>query len=143
MSIFPQNFGQALITPNGPGSSELPLAKEYAWDFTNNQFLLIDGKSVFVTGRDAVKIWAWKALQTPKGVYKAYSLNFGNELESLINQSLSKAAMSSEVERYLKESLLVNPYITGISNITLSVEGSKTSVSFTASTIYGEVTVVV
>ncbi|AFM40341.1 Protein of unknown function (DUF2634) [Desulfosporosinus acidiphilus SJ4] len=140
MSIFPQNFEQALITSNGLGSSELPLAKEYGWDFTNNTFLLIDGKSVLVTGRDAVKIWAWKALQTPKGVYKAYSLNFGNELESLMNQSLSNAAMSSEVERYLKEALLVNPYITGISNITLSIDGSKTSVDFTAETIYGEVT---
>lgn len=141
MSIFPQNFGQALLAPNGSSASVLPLAREYAWDFTKNTFLLVDGKNVFVTGREAVKIWVWKALQTPKGVYKAYSSNFGNELETLINQSLSSAALSSEIERYLKESLLVNPYITGISNVTLSVDGSKTSVDFTAATIYGEVTI--
>jgi len=45
------------------------------------------------------------------------------------------------LERYLKESLLINPYITGISNTYISVEGSKTDVSFIATTIYGEVVI--
>lgn len=138
MSIFPQDIGQAVLSSASSNTSTLPLAKEYAWDFVNNNFLLVDGKNVVVTGAAAVKVWAWKALQTPKNVYKAYS-SFGNDLESLIAAGFSPAALSSEVERYLKESLLVNPYITGISNIDLSIDGSKASVSFIAATIYGEV----
>ena len=72
-------------------------------------------------------------------LYKAYSQSFGNGLETLISQGLSDAALKSEIERYLKESLMVNPYITGISDISIIVEGSKTDVSFTTTTIYGEV----
>jgi len=139
MSIFPSesisNFIQSTVTD----STVLPLAKEYAWDFINDDFILVDGKNVIVTGKDAVKVWIWKALQTQKNVYKAYSQSFGNGLETLISQGLSDAALKSEIERYLKESLLVNPYITGISDISIIVEGSKTDVSFTTTTIYGEV----
>ena len=122
-------------------STELPLAKEYAWDFDLNDFSLVDGKNVIVTGKEAVKVWIWKALHTPKNRYQAYSGKYGNELESLINQGLSSGALRSELERYLKESLLVNAYITGIKNIDISMDGSKTSISFTATTVYGDVIV--
>ena len=138
MSIFPQNFGQALITPIGSITTALPLAKEYAWDYVINDFLLVDGKNVIVTGREAVKVWIWKALKTAKDRYKAYA-SFGNELESLISAGLSIAALKSELERYLKESLLINAYITGISDISIVIDGSKSDVSFTAATIYGDV----
>ncbi|KLU64010.1 hypothetical protein DEAC_c40040 [Desulfosporosinus acididurans] len=138
MSIFPDNIGQAVLSSSST-TTTLPLAKEYAWDYINNDFLLVDGKNVVVTGQDAVKVWIWKALQTPKNRYKAYSGSFGNDLESLIATGFSPAALSSEVERYLKESLLINPYITGIADISLSTDGSKANVSFTATTIYGEV----
>ena len=143
MSIFPtetinvSDIIQATVTT----STELPLAKEYAWDFENNDFRLVDGKNVIVTGKEAVKVWIWKALHTPKNRYKAYTEKYGNELESPINQGLSTGALRSELERYLKESLLLNPCITGIKTIDISIDGSKTDVSFTAATIYGDVVV--
>lgn len=144
MSIFPSeiiNVSELIQTTVTTSSSTLPLAKEYAWDFDANDFLLVDGKNVIVTGKEAVKVWIWKVLHTPKNRYQAYSASYGNELETLINQGLSTGALRSEMERYLKVSLLVNAYITGISNIVISVDGSKTDVSFTAITIYGEVSV--
>ena len=62
------------------------MTKEYAWDFVEaDDFLFTNGRNTVVTGVEAVKVWAWKALQTPKGRYKAYSWNFGNELEALID----------------------------------------------------------
>jgi len=143
MSIFPaetviiSNIIQDTVT----ASTVLPLAKEYAWDFTNNTFLLISGKNVIVTGKEAVKVWIWKSLQTQKNRYKVYSGSFGNEIEILINKGLSSEALKSELERYLKESLLINAYITGIKNIDISIDGSKTFVNFTATTIYGEVNI--
>jgi len=141
MSIFPSETVtiSSLIQATVTASAVLPFAKEYAWDFANNDFLLIDGKNVIVTGKEAVKVWIWKALQTPKNRYKAYTENFGNELESLIAQGLSNEALKSELERYLKESLLINSYMTGIKDISISIEGSKVNVSFIAETIYGDV----
>jgi len=141
MIIFPSetitisNLIQATVT----ASIELPLAKEYAWDFDNNDFLLVDGKNVIKTGKEAVKVWIWKSLQTQKSRYRAYTKSFGNELESLIAQGLSSGALKAELERYLKESLLINSYVTGIKNIDIGVDGSKTSVTFTATTTYGDV----
>jgi len=143
MSIFPLET----ITVSGAIAStvttltELPLAKEYAWDFENNDFLLVDGKNVFVTGKEAVKVWIWNVLQVPLGRYKAYTSDYGHQFETLINYNLSKSALTSEAERFLKEALLINPYITGIKNIEVSIDGSKADVSFTADTLYGEVIV--
>ena len=143
MSIFPSEVIKVseLIQSTVTTATELPLAKEYAWDFSKNDFLLYSGKNGLVTGKEAVKVWIWKALQTKKNRYRAYTENYGNELESLINQGFSTGALRSELERYLKESLLVNAYITGVENIDISIDGSKTEVSFTAITVYGEVSV--
>ena len=141
MSIFPSETinVSSLIQATVTASNILPLAKEYAWDFGTNDFWLVDGKNVIVTSKEAVKVWIWKVLHTPKNRYKAYTGKYGNELETLINQGLSTGALRSELERYLKESLLINSYITGIRNIDISIDGSKTDVSFTATTVYGEV----
>jgi len=141
MSIFPsENVTiSTLIQATVTASTELPLAKEYAWDYDLNDFLLVDGKNVIVTGKEAVKVWIWKALHTPKNRYRAYTKTYGNELETLVNSGLSTGALRSELERYLKESLLINAYITGIKSIEISIDGSKTDVSFTATTVYGDV----
>jgi hypothetical protein len=141
MSIFPAETINVsdLIQSTIAIPTDLPLAKEYAWDYVANDFLLVDGKNVIVTGKDAVKVWIWKALHTPRYRYLAYTWNYGNELEDLIAQGLSSEALKSELERYLKESLLINPYITGISNIGISIEGSLANVNFTTTTVYGEV----
>ena len=143
MSIFPSetiNISD-LIQTTVTTSADLPLAKEYAWDFKENDFLLVDGKNVIITGNEAVKIWIWKVMQTKKNRFKAYSDSYGNELESLINLGLSTGALRSELERYLKETLLVNAYVIGISNIVLNMDGSMMSINFTATTVYGEVSV--
>lgn len=145
MSIFPSeiiNVNDLIQETVATSSSELPLAKEYAWDFDNNDFLLVDGKNIIVSGKEAVKVWIWKVLQTAKNRYKAYTSNFGNELENLIAQGLSNAALRSETERYLKETILVNSYINGISDINLSFDDSMMNVEFTATTVYGEVTII-
>lgn len=143
MSIFPSETitVSSAIASTLAKSTTLALAKEYAWNYDTDDFLLVDGKNVIVTGKAAVKVWIWKALKTPKNTYSAYSTTYGNELESLINGGLSSGALLSELERYLKESLLINSYITGISDISISVDGSKSAVSFTAATIYGEVSI--
>ncbi|WP_407308536.1 DUF2634 domain-containing protein [Desulfosporosinus sp. SB140] len=140
MSIFPTETINVsdLIQATVIASADLPLAKEYAWDFDRNDFLLVNGKNVIVMGKEAVKVWIWKALHTPKNRYRAYSSSYGNELGSLIGQGLSVSALRSELERYLKESLLINTYITGVKNIDISIDGSKMDVGFTVTTTYGE-----
>ena len=120
-------------------SDELPVIKEYAWDFDNNDFLLKDGRFQIVEGNEAIKIWIWKALHSQRYRYPAYSWDYGHELEELIGQGLSEEAAKSESERYINEALLVNEYITNVSITDISIDGSKISINFTVTTIYGEV----
>ena len=97
MSIFPSEtvtIGK-LIKSTETFPTQLPLAKENAWDFSKNDFLLNSGKNVIVTDKEAVKVWMWKVLHTKKKRYKAYTSKYGNELESL----------------------LVNAYVTGVKDI--------------------------
>lgn len=120
-------------------TSDLKVPQEYAWDFDNNEFVLVDGKFKVVTGLEAVKIWAWKALHTQRFRYLAYSWDFGHELETLIGSSLSRDAIESECRRFITEALSVNSYIESVSNIDVVFDGANINATFTIVTPYGEV----
>ena len=139
MSIFPQISVNTDTLIQSTQQTTLPLYKEYAWDYNNNDFLLKDGKFQIVTGLEAIKVWIWKALQIQRYGYLSYSWNYGNELEKLVGQNLSANVMQSEVQRYIEESLCINPYIQGITNISITQDGSKLNIIFTTITLYGEV----
>lgn len=136
--IFPDVAQQTVSTAAVLSTSALTLAKEYAFDFEKNDFLLVDGKNKIVSGMEAVKVWIFKALQTERYRYLAYSWNYGNELEDLIGQGFSNEVLESEIERCIKEALLINPYITSITNFSV-INGSELKATFTVNTIYGEV----
>lgn len=140
MSIFPEDTGHAVLTPSGSSDSALPLAKEYAWDYDNNDFLLIDGKHVIVTGKEAVKVWIWHVFQTERYKYLAYSWNYGHEFFDILGKGLSRGGVISEIERGVKEALLINPYISDVKDIDITLEDTV-QVQATVNTVYGEVTV--
>jgi hypothetical protein len=119
-------------------STAATIPQEYDWDFTANEFKLMNGKTTIATGIDALKIWILKALATQRYIYPAYTWNYGQEFDDLIGQNPSKAVMQSETERSLKETLLVNPHITGVKDVSITIDGSKLSVDFTAVTDQGE-----
>lgn len=140
-SLFPFIDIDAEATDAENSTNELPICKEYAWDFDNNDFLLKDGKFQTVEGNEAIKIWIWKALHTQRYRYPAYYWDYGHELEELIDQGLSDEAIKSEAERYINEALSLNKYITDVSVTNISIDGSKVNVDFTVTTIYGEVSI--
>lgn len=143
MSIFPDFFNEnveIIIKPNRTTlSEELPIPKEYAWDFEKNEFILEIGSNKILTGAEAIKVWIYKTLNTSRYKYGAYSWDYGHELEELINLGLSKEALFCEVERYLNECLKVNPYIKAINSIDLKLDGSKLGINFLVDTLYSEV----
>ena len=135
-SIFP------IISPpadQGGQSRNLPLCKEVAWDFENDVPIFRGGEPVVVTEKEALKVWIWRALRTQRFRYEIYTWAYGSEFESLLGQAYSDSVKTAEAPRYLRECLLVNPYITSVKNIAVSFENAKLTVSGTAVTIYGEV----
>lgn len=136
MSIFP------MIQPAAGETGEaqtLPLAREVAWDYENNIPIYRRGEPVIVTGKDAVRVWIWNAIHTERYRYEIYSWAYGSEFHSLVGQAYTPNLKTAEAPRYLRECLLINPYITAVNNITVEFAGDRLTVGGTAVTAFGEV----
>ncbi|KNF07176.1 protein of unknown function DUF2634 [Gottschalkia purinilytica] len=140
MSIFPFIEPPTEIVTK---SQELPLFREYAWDFEKNIPLISDGKLKELEGNEALKVWIYKTLKTERYRYLGYSWDYGHELDNIIGSTFSKKAQESEAKRYIQEALSINPYIKGVSDIVVKFEEDKLYIELTIQTIYGEVDIVV
>lgn len=117
---------------------ELPLCRECAWDFENDSPVYVNGAPKIVAGAEAVKVWAWNALQTQRGNQEIYSWDYGSEIPSLIGQAFSDELKKAEAARYLRECLLVNPYITDADLISITFQDGRLVLQCRLETIYGE-----
>lgn len=111
----------------------LYIPREYGIDFETGQ---LSGK--IVEGYDALLVWVWLALQTPRYRYYIYSENYGQEYEDLIGKSYSTELTDSELERMTEECLTENPYITGIENFSCVKIEEKVIVTFSLITELGD-----
>ena len=76
-------------------------------------------------------------------MYDIYTWDHGLGIRSeLIGKPYTASVQQSEAVRYVKEALMVNPYITEVSAVEVSCAGSKLTVSCKINTVYGEVSVV-
>jgi len=118
-------------------SDDLPVFIEYGFDFQNECFIFENGKHKIITENDALKVWIWKTLQTERWRYRAYDNAYGIELEQFIGAYTNNTDSSTEIERYIQEALLINPYIKSIDNILATIDGDKLSYEITLTTTYG------
>ncbi len=75
-------------------------------------------------------------MHTERFRYLAYSNVYGNEIEILIGKVNTKI-LNVEMKRFIIEAIMVNPYITELSEFKFGVYGSYFNVEFLATTIYG------
>lgn len=111
----------------------LYIPKEYGINFETGQ---LSGK--IVEGYEALLVWTWLALKTPRYRYYIYSEDYGQEYEDLIGKSYSTELTDSELERMTEECLTENPYITGIENFSCEKNEEKVTVSFSLITELGD-----
>ena len=109
------------------------LPRERGIDFETGQ---LNGK--IVEGVDAVLVWAWMALHTPRFRHYVYSWDYGQEFDTLIGKGYPDAYIKAELQRMVEECLTVNPYIEGIDNFGYKKEGDKVTISFRILTDFGE-----
>jgi len=119
--------------------AELPIFRELAFDFDTKQLKTRGGQYYYVDKNEAIKVWIYKALFASRYTYLAYSTNYGNEIYTLIGRYLEKKLLYSELKRMLEEALLVNPYITSLTDFDITQEGAKVVCNFSVNTIYGSV----
>ena len=85
IDIFPMIQPEAIATDD-----EMPLYREVKWNYEKNTPIWENGNPIFVEGKEAVAVWIYKALSTPRFRYEIYSWNFGCETESLIGQDCTE-----------------------------------------------------
>ena len=137
MSLFPTVQPEVSVT-----MERLPLAREVAWNFVRDLPIIRRGEPVFCEGAEAVAVWAFNALSTVRYRHEIYSWDYGCELESLIGQSYSADTKKAEAIRYVREALLISPYISEVNDVRVEFDGVGTlTVSCRIRTIYGELTV--
>lgn len=141
MSIFPFIDASGIVEDTGSGN--LPMFREYAYDFNKNELLLDkNGCTYLVEGNAALRIWIFKALTTARFRYTAYSTAFGEEYEDqLIGHSLDGEVVRLEMERFIIEALMVNPYIKRLDNFEFSNTVWGLHVTFDCTSIYGKETI--
>lgn len=136
MSVLP------LITAKYTGAAQgLEMFRETAWDFDAGVPIWRNGSPVELTGKEALKTWIWKALMTVRFRHKIHTRDYGSEVETLIGKPFTQDVKTAEAPRYVREALLVNPYIRSVTNITTTFDDGELTIEATVNTIYGEVTV--
>ena len=134
MNLFPIIQPQ-IAEKNGASG----LYVETAWDYEQNVPIYRGGSPVLITGGEAVMVWAWNALKTPRFFYEIFTYDYGNELESLIGKPFTDDLKQSEAPRYIRECLMINPYITDVRDIIVTFTDDLLEISCTIETVYGEV----
>ena len=133
MSLFPM-----FSFPQGQAGGNLPLYTDVAMDYEAGTPRWESGNPVIVTGLEAVKSWAWRAVATARYRWPGFSWSYGCELESLVGQPYQKETKRSEAVRYVQDALLVSPYITACSVSDVTFDGSTLHMEVEISTIYGK-----
>ena len=131
MSLFPfirSVEEQAIPTPKA--------YKEYECNFDAGK---LTGR--LLEGKEALRMWIYKALLTQRYRYTIYSWDYGQDLEEIIGQHYEKGFIQSEVERRIKDCLTIHPHIKDCTHFNIQLHEDQLQVQFTTLTTYGEVTV--
>lgn len=107
---------------------------EYEIDFSTGQ---LTGKKVY--GLDAIKVWLWNCLSTPRYRYEHHTWSFGHELENLISESNDDDYINSTAEALITECLTIHPDITGIENFSTEIKEDTIICKFVVLTDLGNI----
>ena len=131
MGLFP-SYIENSAAAGGVKKPSVP--REYGIDFETGQ---LTGQ--IVEGKEAIKVWVWLALQTPRYRNYIYSWDYGNEYEDLIGQGYTEEYTEAEVRRMTEDCLLIKEDLREISGFSVNMGHGTLSVTFTADTIYGDI----
>ena len=116
----------------------LPLFTEWAVDWKEGRFALRNGRFYTVSGTEALRIWVYRALRRESARFccTAWSWDYGNELGTLLGGCVDRGVLESRLRQYVREALLVSPYIKAVDGFSFSRKGSVVEVRFTVHSVY-------
>lgn len=95
------------------------------------------GRAIIGDEIDAYRVWVTKCLLTERYRYLAYSTDFGVEIERIIRENYPRGIAESELERTIKEALLMDNRTVSVRGFSFAWEGDAVYVDFYVEHIYG------
>lgn len=133
MSLFPM-----YAMPASVRQADLPLYTDVAMDYEREAPRWESGNPVLVTGLEAVKSWAWRAIATERYRWAVFDWSYGCELLALVGQPYQASTKLSEAARYIRDALLVSPYITAVQVENARFDGAALHMDVRMTTVYGK-----
>lgn len=115
----------------------------FDFDFEAGEFILIDGKLKEIDGKQALKVWINKIIDTDKDkfdIYKIDSENYGLSLKEHLHNSKHSGLVYANIQNELETMLTTHPDIYGLNNFEFTRNKRTLTVNFTINTAYGEIT---
>lgn len=129
-----------MIAPRVEGEARpLPMYRDVLWDMERHAPVYRDGRPVWAEGNAALRGWIWRALMTARYRHEIHTWDYGSRVEELIGKSYSTALKRAEGPRYVREALMINPYITSVAVKKTEFIGDRLTMHVAVTTIYGEV----
>lgn len=107
--------------------------REYELDPTTGR---LTGR--IIEGTDAIVVWCILTLKSKRYEYPIYSWEYGEEFSSMIGNSYEPDLLKSEIDRMVKECLLVNEHIEEIKDLSIEQDEDKLKVRFILVTDQGD-----
>lgn len=133
MNLFPM-----FAAPAASQRADLPLYTDVAMDYDAMEPRWESGEPVIVTGLEAVKSWAVRAILTARYRWPIFDWSYGCELEALVGQPYLAETKRSEASRYIQDALLMSPYITVAQVTEVRFDGSTLHATVDLTTVYGK-----
>lgn len=96
------------------------------------------GQAVIGDAVDAYQFWVAKCLQTERFKYRAYSSDFGVEIEEIIQADYPRDIAESEIQRTITEALQVDDRTVNVDEFEFEWSGDSLSIIFVVTSIYDE-----
>lgn len=139
--IFPDNIinneetgGEKRVDEPAP----LPSLIDWAVDFKSGRLAIKNGRNYKVEGAEALKVWIYKALKTPRSVYAAYSDDFGEDFSAALS-TLPYDDMTLYLQTYITEALTPSPYVYSVHSFAFERNDAVLRCEFTVDTVLGEI----
>ena len=128
MSILPSFYTSQMSQETDSGTSQT-IPKEYGMNFSTEQ---LTGQ--IVEGKEAIKVWIWCCLQTQRFRYPIYSWDYGADMEQYIGRAVSREFLQTDCEDEIRSAMLVNPYISDITDFNVERKNDQIHISFRTAT---------
>ena len=131
MGVFP-SYKEQLEEQNK--ATSMDVCTEIAIDFDTGEPIIENGDFVLVTEDEAIKVWCYFALRSERDRFLAFSRNYGQTFEELVNSDQEDINIKNKI----KDCLLQNKYIKSIDKVECELVDSTLTGNIYLTTVYSK-----